>query len=167
LEGERLSWEEIGQLCWSAQGITGDDGRWRAAPSAGALHPVTLYVLTEKNAYRYDPAEHALRFHASVNLPELAAAALNQDFIAAAPCIFVFTADVDRTTRIYKQRGREFVCLDVGHAAQNLLLQVTALELGAVPVAVFDQIRIRAVLSLPAGLEPLYLIPVGRPAPGS
>jgi SagB-type dehydrogenase family enzyme len=84
-----------------------------------------------------------------------------------APCVFVFAADVGRTTRVYKQRGREFVCLDVGHAAENLLLQATALGLGAVPVAVFDQARIRAILSLPANLEPLYLIPVGRPSPGT
>jgi SagB-type dehydrogenase family enzyme len=166
LEGERLSWDQIGQLCWSAQGVTGEDDRWRAAPSAGALHPITLYILTEKNAYRYDPLSHTLRFHASVNLPELAAAALNQGFIEAAPCVFVFAANVGRTVRVYKQRGREFVCLDVGHAAENLLLQATALELGAVPVAVFDQARIHAVLSLPADLEPLYLIPVGRPSPG-
>jgi SagB-type dehydrogenase family enzyme len=165
LAGERLSWEEIGQLAWSAEGITGEDGRWRAAPSAGALHPVTLYILSEKNAYRYDPLEHTLHFHASVDLPELAAAALNQDFIATAPCVFVFAADVGRTVRVYKQRGREFVCLDVGHAAENLLLQATAVGLGAVPVAVFDQARIQAVLGLPANLEPLYLIPVGRPSP--
>jgi SagB-type dehydrogenase family enzyme len=162
--GDRLSWDEIGQLSWAAEGITGQDGRWRAAPSAGALHPVTLFVLTDRNAYRYDPLEHTLHFHAGVNLSELAAAALNQDFIAAAPCVFIFTADVARTTRVYKQRGREFVCLDVGHAAENLLLQATALGLGAVPVAVFDQARICAVLNLPAYLDPLYLIPVGRPS---
>jgi SagB-type dehydrogenase family enzyme len=162
LEGEPLTREEIGQLAWSAQGITGKDARWRSAPSAGALHPLTLYVLIHENAYRYDPVPHALQLHADVNRAELAAAALNQDFIATAPCVFVLAADVSRTARVYKQRGREFVCLDVGHAAQNLLLQATALELGAVPVAVFDQTRVHAGLNLPNDQEPLYLIPVGR-----
>ena len=56
-----LTWEQIGQLAWAAQGITGRDARWRTAPSAGALHPLELYVLFPRHAYRYIPVEHKLR----------------------------------------------------------------------------------------------------------
>ena len=37
-----LTVEEIGQLTWSAQGITDERGRLRAAPSAGATYPLEI-----------------------------------------------------------------------------------------------------------------------------
>ncbi|MGZ4132956.1 MAG: nitroreductase family protein, partial [Actinomycetota bacterium] len=39
-----------------------------------------------------------------------------------------------------------------------------ALGLGAVPVGAFDDGEVAAVLGLPSGEEPLYLIPVGHSA---
>jgi len=53
--------------------------------------------------------------------------------------------------------------MEVGHAAENLLLQAVALGLGGVPVGAFDDIAVKHVLSLPAEQEPLYLVPIGRP----
>jgi nitroreductase len=53
--------------------------------------------------------------------------------------------------------------IEVGHAAQNVFLQVTALRLGAVVVGAFDDDRLRELLKLPEGETPLYLMPLGRP----
>src|SRR5512135_1309732 len=47
--------DELGQLLWSAQGITGPDGL-RTAPSAGALYPLTVLVADPAGLWRYDPA---------------------------------------------------------------------------------------------------------------
>ncbi|MGD9048731.1 MAG: nitroreductase family protein, partial [Anaerolineae bacterium] len=54
--------------------------------------------------------------------------------------------------------------LEAGHAAQNLLLQAVALDLGAVPIGAFYDQQILQVLGLSADYTPLYLIPVGHPA---
>jgi nitroreductase len=54
--------------------------------------------------------------------------------------------------------------LEAGHVGQNLLLQAVALGLAAVPVGAFDGGELRAVLALPPGREPLYLVAIGRPA---
>lgn len=158
-----ISWEEIGQLAWAAQGITGDDARWRTAPSAGALHVLELFVVLEEHTYHYQPLKHTLSPHPTVDRQELAQAALNQQFIARAPCVFAFAALTKRTTQVYKARGRFYVCMDLGHAAQNLLLQATALGIVGTPVAAFDDTAVKSALKLPPDLDPLYLIPIGYP----
>ena len=56
-----------------------------------------------------------------------------------------------------------YVQLEAGHAAQNLLLQAVALNLGAVPIGAFSDDEVKTELSLPADQQPLYLIPVGHP----
>ena len=43
-DNSALALADIGQLLWSAQGITHPYG-WRAAPSAGALYPLELYLV--------------------------------------------------------------------------------------------------------------------------
>jgi nitroreductase len=55
------------------------------------------------------------------------------------------------------------VHLEAGHAAQNLLLEATALGLGGVPIGAFHDARVRKVLALSDAEEPLYLVPIGTP----
>jgi nitroreductase len=52
--------------------------------------------------------------------------------------------------------------LEAGHAAQNLCLEVTALDLGAVTVGAFDDDQVKNVLGLSADETLLYIIPVGK-----
>jgi nitroreductase len=54
--------------------------------------------------------------------------------------------------------------MEAGHVAQNILLQATALGLGAVPVGAFQEQQVAKVLKLPRDQTVLYLIPVGRAA---
>jgi SagB-type dehydrogenase family enzyme len=90
-------------------------------------------------------------------------AALEQEPIGDGPAVFVIAAVADRTTNRYGGRGHRYVHLEAGHAAQNLLLEATALGLGAVPIGAFDDARLREVLDLPGHYDVLYLIPVGEP----
>ena len=55
-----------------------------------------------------------------------------------------------------------YVWLEAGHAAQNLLLQATALDLRAVPVGAFRDEAVQRLLQLDRGEQPLYLLPVGK-----
>lgn len=54
-----LTWSEIGQLLWAAQGITHDEGK-RTAPSAGATYPLELYVATADGLFQYWPNGHSV-----------------------------------------------------------------------------------------------------------
>jgi SagB-type dehydrogenase family enzyme len=162
-ENTPLTPSELGQLLWAAQGITHDRG-FRTAPSAGALYPLELYVVTAEGVFHYEPQGHRLRTvsHGDAR-PALCQAALSQVPVRQAPAVFVVTAVRERTAVKYgAERSPRYVHLEAGHAAQNLLLQAVVLGLGAVPIGAFYDEDVQAALGVPADHEPLYLIPVGH-----
>ena len=159
---------EIGQLLWSAQGVSNTRGL-RTAPSAGALYPLKLFVVVgdvnelSPGIYQYNPEDHSLLKTAEGDVRKLLQkAARNQSSIGDAASIFVFTAIYRRTTWKYGKRGVRYVHMEVGHAGQNLFLQAEALGLGTVVVGAFDDDEVREVLNLDRNVEPLSLMPVGR-----
>jgi len=160
---EPLSREEISQLLWAAQGFTDPRGL-RSAPSAGALYPLELYVAVADGAYHYLPQGHALQVVSEEDLRhDLWEAGLRQGALQQAPAIFVVAAVYQRTEAKYGERAERYVKLEAGHAAQNILLQAVALELGAVPIGAFYDDQVQAALAMPLDHQPLYLIPVGHP----
>jgi SagB-type dehydrogenase family enzyme len=161
--GKQLTDDELSQLLWATQGVTNEEG-FRTAPSAGALYPLELYVAMTTGLYHYDPGQHTLRQRSAEDLrPALHKAALAQDPVLESPAVFVLTAVSKRTVRKYgQQRSPRYIHMEAGHAGQNLLLQATALGLGAVPIGAFEDKRVSKVLALPGNEAPLYLIPVGH-----
>jgi SagB-type dehydrogenase family enzyme len=167
-QSSALELAEIGQLLWAAQGITHLQGL-RTAPSAGALYPLELFlVVGEVNhlspgVYHYRPDGHQLqKVVADDQRKDLGRAAWSQDWIKEAAVVIVVTADYERTARKYAFRAKRYVHIEVGHAAQNLLLQAEALNLATVPVGAFRDDEVARILQLPDDLEPLMLVPVGR-----
>lgn len=165
---EPLTLWEVSQLLWAAQGVTNTSG-FRTAPSAGALYPLELYVVAgnirdlDAGVYRYEPDGHRLiRIRKGDIRDELAQAALGQNWVKEGAVVFVLTALYERTTGKYGERGIRYVHIEVGHAAQNLCLQATAINLGAVTVGAFYDKRVAGLLNLPNDEQPLYIIPVGR-----
>lgn len=167
---EPLDLSQLSQLLWSAQGITGGR-RLRAVPSAGATYPLEVFVLVgqecvnglEAGVYRYLVDSHSLKLHRQGDFrPDLAAAALNQEFILQAPAALVICAVYDRTCRRYGSRGERYVHMEVGHAGQNVHLQAVALGLASVEVGAFQDEDVRKVLGVEEQVKPLYVMPVGK-----
>jgi SagB-type dehydrogenase family enzyme len=167
---ETLPLAALGQLLWAAQGVTALGG-YRTAPSAGALYPLELYVAVGQvhdlppGLYHYQPQAHALR-KVSGHDPrrDLGAAALGQTWLQGAPAILVLTGVVERVAAKYgAQLGRRFMFMEAGHVVQNSALQATALGLGSVVVAAFDEERVRQILKLKPEEAPLVLQPFGKP----
>jgi SagB-type dehydrogenase family enzyme len=166
--GEPLTLDEVSQLLWAAQGITADWGG-RTAPSAGALYPLEVYVISGNvqdladGVYRYDPKKHELVMIAEGDIrSQLSSAALGQTSVKDGAIDIVITAVYQRTTQKYGDRGIRYVHLEAGHAAQNVCLQATAMGLGSVTVGAFYDEEVSRLLNLPKGEEPLYIIPVGK-----
>jgi SagB-type dehydrogenase family enzyme len=160
--------EEVSQLLWAAQGITSERG-YRTAPSAGALYPLEVYVVVgyvddlSLGVYWYRPSEHALvKVTGGDVVRGLTEAALMQQSVSEAAVNLVITAVYSGTTQKYGDRGVRYIHLEAGHAAQNICLQATALDLGAVTVGSFSDEGVKWTLKLPEEEQPLYIIPVGR-----
>jgi SagB-type dehydrogenase family enzyme len=154
----------IGQLLWAGQGVTSPDGK-RAAPSAGALYALELYAVTGAEMIHYLPQGHRAETRVTPDLrQELKALALGQAPVGAAPAVIVVAAEPGRLSERYGASAKAYSDIEVGHAAQNMLLQAVALGLAAVPIAALDGTQAARTLGLSAGQTVVYLIPVGPAA---
>jgi nitroreductase len=120
--------------------------RW--APSAGNAQPWIFYEITNQGVK-----------------DALAAAALNQHFIAGAPVVYAVCADPREAERAYGERGRTlYVFQDTAAAVMSLLIAATALGYASCWVGAFDEGRVAKILGLEPGRRPVALVPLGRAA---
>ena len=161
-EKRELSNEIISQILWAAQGITDASFGFRSTPSAGALYPLHIYVAKKDGFFRYIPDGHKLLELSSTDKrPSLVRASLGQAAIRVAPMSIIISANFAITQAKYGPRSFRYVCMEIGHVAQNIQLQATALGLGSLPIGAFWDDVIKSSLKLPDNQEPLYIIPVG------
>lgn len=117
------------------------------APSAGNLQSRRFYMVKEKKLRK-----------------ELAAGALNQNFIRDAPLVTVCCTD-SRIGRRYGRRGVELYTIqDVAASIMCMMLTAEEKGLGTCWVGAFDEAEISRVLDLPAHHRPVALVPVGYPS---
>jgi SagB-type dehydrogenase family enzyme len=162
-ETKALTREQLGQLLWAMQGITDPATGHRTAPSAMARYPLTVYVFDEHGVFSYEPQGHKLITVSDKDQrPDLAE--VSQRPVGQAPVTFVITGDASKLGTRFPARAEQFVALEVGHVAQNLALQATALGLGTLTIGGFDPAAVAKLLSLPVGQAVIYVMPVGYPA---
>ncbi len=168
-----LTLEEISQLLFSAQGITGYYAGipLRAAPSAGALYPVEIYLIVlnvnglKKGIYHYNVREHSLEFIKEGDFKnEIFKAGLFQEMFLDAPVIFVYTAIFKRTTYKYDERGYRYVYIEIGHIAQNVSLQAVSLGLVSCVIGAFFDDMVNKIIEVDGKEEAvIYLQTIGKP----
>lgn len=170
--------ECVQRLIWAAQGVTGDD-RGRTAPSAHALHPLRLRLLAgsvgelKPGLYEGGGEDQLPKLLQSGDCrPALQAAALEeQPWVSRAAAVLAFYADMDAVCRHFAEqppqgeRGRRYVYVEAGAAAQNALLQATAEGLGGVLVAGFLDTATAEALGLEPPFIALLYLCFGWPAP--
>ena len=167
--GSALTPDQFSQILWAAQGIT--NGRFkRAAPSAGALYPADLYAAVGEGCagdwaagvYHYRPGNHSVnRVSEGDRRRDLAGASLGQMWMADAPAQFVLTAAYGRITGKYGERGIRYALMEVGHIAQNIMLQCQSIGLAAGIVGAFHDREVVRVLGIGEENAPLLILPVG------
>lgn len=117
------------------------------APSAGNLQARKFYfVKNEKLRNR------------------IAAAALNQSFIAEAPLVIVACTD-SRISQKYGERGVNLYSIqDVALSIMGMMLVAHENGLGSVWVGAFREEEIARILALPRHLRPVSIVPIGYPS---
>jgi SagB-type dehydrogenase family enzyme len=169
-----LSLEELAWLLWATQGIQRvfrGGSAFRTVPSAGARHAFETYLaLTRVEGvppalYRYLPVDHQLVLEREI--PDLGArcaeAALDQNFVADAAAVFIWTALPRRMEWRYSLAAHKVILLDAGHVGQNLYLACEGIHAGTCTLAAYDQDRMDSLLGVDGDEEfTVYLAPVGK-----
>ncbi len=165
-----LSLQDLGQLLWAAQGITGPEGT-RTTPSAGGLYPIRLYIAAGSvegltpAVYRYEAQWHSLTQVVKGDMRQrISDTAMQQDWMLDSQAIITIAADYHVTTAKYYKRGIRYLFVEAGATGQNIALQATGLGLGAGVVGAFDDSVLSHILTLSEREYPLSLVPVGIPA---
>lgn len=160
---EPLSLPQVSALLWSAQGVSAPSGG-RTVPSAGALYPLEVYVVTDDAVLHYLPDTNTVEVQNTTEATAQVAEAVNNVPASLAPAIVIITGVPSRVTGKYVERGIRYMWMEAGHAAQNLLLAAAALGLGAVTIGAYNDGLISEALGLSDAEQPLYLIPIGNVA---
>ena len=171
-----ISAEQLSQILWSAYGISDTKseraqarGGLRTAPSAGALYPFEVYAVVgnvtgiEAGVYKYHAAENKITKAMDGDIrEELSAACLGQVQVKSAPVSILYAAIYSKSMQRYGDRGRDrYVCMDIGHSAQNVYLQAESLNLGTCAMGAFNDEQVAELMQLPEEEVTLYIMPVG------
>ncbi|NOX60942.1 MAG: SagB/ThcOx family dehydrogenase [Chloroflexi bacterium] len=167
---EPLSLEELSRLVHAAQGITEPRSEFRAAPSAGALYPIEVYVAAHRvtqlpsGIYHYAVREHSLNLLKQGDFRSaLMQAGLWQEFLADANVCLILSAIFQRTRWKYRERAYRYIWLEAGHIGQNIYLAATSMGLGACAVGAFHDDQLNELLGIDGEEEAaLYLLAVGK-----
>jgi len=167
-----LELAKLSALLHAASGITGDlDGYpLRAAPSAGALYPIEIYLLAhnvdrmQPGLYHYSVERHALDLLAVGDYRnEATSGCLSQEMAGDAAVTFVLSAIFARVCWKYGERGYRYALIEAGHIGQNIYLAATCLQLGCVAIGAFLDKNMNATVGTDGVEEAvIYCLAVGK-----
>lgn len=162
--GRKLSLDQIGSMCHYAYSI-----KEHSVPSGGALYPLKIYVLVERDQngidagyYEYDAErDHLVLFESEVDEEQLKYC-FNQETMPFGSSVqIVIAADLERQAYKYANRGYRLTLIEAGHAAENISLYCAEQGLGACELGgVLDE-PLKDELQLGDAIYPILAIAVG------
>jgi SagB-type dehydrogenase family enzyme len=171
---ESLSINNVSQILWAAQGITDNQSSLRAAPSAGQVYPLELYLIIgsggvaglDEGVYHYVPSNHTLEKIINGDLrADLSSIANGQPWVKDAPVNILITGNYLKMMDKYndKDLSIRFVDLEAGHVGENIYLQSETMGLVTVSLGSFNETQLKQLIQLPNNETPIYIFPVGHP----
>lgn len=152
-----LTDDELSTLLWACAGLTGDEGR-RTVPSTLNLKAVSVRVLRDDGAWRYDPAKNQLTRSTTTDCRR-ASTTHQFDFVTKAPVTLAFVLDHEVANTIRES----CFYVDAGTMGQSAYLAATALGLSGCIRASFDHKALAQAMNLPEHLDPILMFTVGLP----
>jgi SagB-type dehydrogenase family enzyme len=178
----QLQLSAVSALAAAAQGVVEvartADGQVlvrRAAPSAGGLYPLDVYVFASRvdglpdGLYEYRPLAHSLQERALGDVDGwLAGATYVQPFVQGANVVLALVATFARTQKKYGPRGYRYILLEAGHAVQNVCLRAAELDLATLCIGGFVDSLVNERIGLsPTEAGVVYMVAAGHDARGS
>lgn len=165
---EKLSKDIIGNICYHGYSLTK-----HTVPSGGALYPLKIYVLVEREQenlttgyYEYDSERDVLIcFNTQVDIEQLKYCFNDETMPFGSSVQIVIAADLKRQSYKYSNRGYRLTLIEAGHVAQNISLYciengLESCELGGV----LDTPLIEELGISGNEISPLITIAVGKAA---
>jgi nitroreductase len=139
----------------------------RASMRGYALDPIdkaTLGKILEAGRLAPSAANHQ-PWHFIVVRDELQKQALkgaySKDWFWKAPVILVVCVEPHKAWT--RQDGKNYAAVDGAIAMDHMTLCATDLGLGTCWIGAFDPAKVKHILGLPEGIEPLVMTPLGKP----
>ena len=175
-ERPALDLPQLARLLFFSAGVVRRLGRgaamrfFRAAPAAGALYPVEIYVVCadlpglRAGVHHFGPIDFTLRTLREGDHRALLAEAAAEPSLAARPATLVLTGIPWRTTWKYRERGYRHLFWDAGTILANTLALAASAGMEPRIVGGFVDAAVSALLDVaPPEEMPLALVALGAP----
>ena len=161
----KLTLEQIGSICHYAYSI-----KDHVVPSGGALYPLRIYVLIEKEQdglsvgyYEYDAENDVLiLFNSEIDKEQLKYCFNQEEMPFLSSVQIVIAADLKRQPYKYANRGYMLTMVEVGHVAENISLYCAEQGFGACEMGGIQDEPLKNELGLKDDIWPIIAIPIGH-----
>lgn len=175
--GEAVGLQSIIDLVWSAYGeIRSTENNdlepayRRTVPSAGALYPLTLHIVLFNKAGSLLPGVYRVFMSApdsvgfdlvTEDISRIERAYVDPLMLEGAHGVIVISGSFEVTQEKYGNRSLLYVTLEAGHAAQNIHIAASDLDVATVEVGGFVDEVVATALKAPKGYRVLTTVVFG------
>ena len=132
--GSPFSVQDISNLLWCANGINRANGK-RTIPAARGIYAISLYVLTEKGAFKHDLKTNTLH---RISAEDLRYTSDGRKMGAKAPLVVVLAAKANAFGK-FNQAAAGYIGVEAGAVIQNIYLYCAAANMNTVVCGSFDR----------------------------
>jgi SagB-type dehydrogenase family enzyme len=168
--------DALTRILFCADGLTrrkqvgGEDYHFRAAPSAGALYPIEIYIAAgsvdglETGLYHFSPADLRMAgFRRGDWRGYIAQAAAKRPSLLRASAVIALSAIYWRSEWKYRARAYRYCYWDAGTLLANLLAAAAAEEISAEVITAFEDPALETLLEIDGDREGMIaLVALGR-----
>ncbi|MBO4741706.1 MAG: SagB/ThcOx family dehydrogenase [Bacteroidales bacterium] len=156
---QELSWQQLSDILWAANGVNRPDNGKRTAPSARNAQEIDIYAFTSSGVFFYDAENHQLK---RISDKDSRQGVYDRGDFHKAPLILVYVGNFDKMQGFDEDARNFYSATDVGFVSQNVYLYCATQGLSTVICGSFNREGADKVLQIKNG-KLLLAQPVGYP----
>ena len=156
---QELSWQQLSDILWAANGVNRPDNGKRTAPSARNAQEIDIYAFTASGVFFYDAENHQLK---RISDKDSRQSVYDRGDFHKAPLILVYVGNFDKMQGFDEDARNFYSATDVGFVSQNVYLYCATQGLSTVICGSFNREGADKVLKIKNG-KLLLAQPVGYP----